>query len=460
MSDARLITRFAPSPTGELHLGNARTALFSALLARGRGGRFVLRIEDTDAARSDPAHEAALRADLRWLGLPWDGEVVRQSERTEIYRAAWTRLETGGQAYPCFCSAETLERARRAQLAAGHPPRYARTCLELAPAERRRRIEAGEPASLRFQVPAAQAVEFQDLVHGPHRASTDDLGDFVIRRASGAPSFLFANAVDDAHMRVTHVLRGDDHLSNTPRQLLLLAALGLEPPAYGHLALLVGRDGAPLSKRAGASSVRAYRESGYRPEALLNHLFRLGHSSPEQGVLEPAAMARAFDLRQLGRAPAHFDPEQLLAWQRAVVQALPVASFADWIGASLPPGLDASAREAFIAAIRPNVLFPSDVRRWADVVFGEAPVVPDSAKAALAGAGASFFRAAADAAATHGNDAAAIVAAVRAATGRKGPALYAPLRLALTGLEQGPELAPLLRAMPAAAVRARLERFA
>ncbi|HEY2275538.1 MAG TPA: glutamate--tRNA ligase family protein, partial [Steroidobacteraceae bacterium] len=240
------VTRFAPSPTGELHLGNARTALFNELLARHGGGRFILRIEDTDSERSLAAHTGALMADLKWLGLEWDAGPdredalgpYRQSERRALYAGYFAQLERRAAVYPCFCTPLELELARRAQLAAGRPPRYAGTCRDLSPDERARRSSEGLPATLRFRVPAGVRVEWLDLVHGPQSFATDDIGDFVVRRADGSAAFFFSNAVDDASMGVTLALRGEDHLTNTPRQLLILEALGLRAPAYGHVALL------------------------------------------------------------------------------------------------------------------------------------------------------------------------------------------------------------------------------
>src|SRR5215469_15038325 len=286
--DGRVVTRFAPSPTGELHVGNARTALFNLLLARHAEGRFLLRVEDTDSERSLDAHTQGLMADLRWLGIEWDAGPdredergpYRQSQRGALYAQDFATLERTGAVYPCFCTALELELARRAQLAAGRAP----------PAER---------------------IAFVDLVHGPQSFLSDDIGDFVVRRTDGTAAFFFSNAVDDARMGVTLVLRGEDHLTNTPRQLLILAALGLTAPGYGHVALLVGADGAPLSKRHGAVSVREYRERGYLPTAIVNHLFRLGHSSPVHGLLTLTEMAHAFDPAHLGRAPSRFDEQQL-----------------------------------------------------------------------------------------------------------------------------------------------------
>jgi glutamyl-tRNA synthetase len=452
------VTRFAPSPTGELHLGNARTALFNELLARRGRGAFLLRIEDTDAARSLPEHTAQLQEDLRWMGLAWDGEPLHQSQRSAIYNAQLARLESRGSAYPCFCGARELELARAARLASGLPPRYSGRCRNLPSEERRARLAAGESASLRFAVPDSGAVEFTDLVHGPRHFNCADIGDFVLRRADGSASFFFTNAVDDALSDVTHVLRGDDHLANTPRQLLILLALQLPAPQYGHLALITGDDGAPLSKRNGAVGLRALREQGILPEAIANHLFRLGHSTAVEGLLALEQMASAFDTAHLQRSPAHFQMSQLLGWQREAVHRLDPARASQWLGSRLPAALEDIQRERFIAAVLPNVVLPDDALPWVQVVFGPQPQLDEEAAAAVASADRKLFTSAA--AAAEGNDFSAISAAAKAATGLRGPALFKPLRAALTGRLSGPELGPLLRAMPDGTARQRLARFA
>jgi glutamyl-tRNA synthetase len=464
---ARGATRFAPSPTGELHLGNARTALFNYLLARHGAERFVLRIEDTDASRSRTEHTEGLLEDLRWLGLTWDAGPGRedalgpyyQSQRAALYAQRFVELERQGAVYPCFCSALELEAARHAQRAAGRAPRYPGTCRGLSEDERRRRLGAGQPATLRFRVPAGRRIEFTDLVHGAQSFLSDDIGDFVIRRADGSAAFFFSNAVDDAAMGITQVLRGEDHLTNTPRQLLILEALGLPAPRYGHISLILGPDGAPLSKRHGAASVRQFRERGYRPEAVVNYLFRLGHSSSEHELLALDALAGAFDPQHLGRAPAHFDEQQLTVWQKHAVHRLAPEAARDWLAARLPAGLELHTATAFCAAVLPNVVLPQDAQPWIDIVFGPAPGLAGEGADLVREAGGEFFAAAARAAAD-GGDFAAIAAAARAASGRKGAHLFRPLRFALTGLGHGPELGPLLHVMPAGEAARRLARFA
>lgn len=464
MTGSRLCTRFAPSPTGELHVGNVRTALFNWLLARRHGGRFILRIEDTDAARGSETHIDALLAELRWLGLNWDegpdvdgpAAPYRQSHRAALYARYFTALETQDHAYPCFCDEEVLAAARRARLAAGRPPRYPGTCARLSRAEANRRLAAGERAALRFRVPAGEMVVFEDLIKGEQRFASDDIGDFIIRRMDGTPAFFFSNAVDDALMGVTHALRGEDHLANTPRQILLLRALGLAAPRYGHLPLVLGSDDDKLSKRSGSGSLRALREAGYLPQALVNYLARLGHRYPDDGWRDLDALARDFELARVGRAPAHFDGTQLDHWQREAVARLDDAAFAAWAKDAVGNRFDAARSAAFHAAVRPNVLFPRDVARWAEIV-DVAPVRDDAqARAAIRAAGEAFFRAAAEGVTAHGADWERLVAYLRETTGVRGGALFRPLRAALTGLLAGPELPALLALIGAPAAR---ERF-
>ncbi len=462
MNNAAVVTRFAPSPTGELHLGNVRTALFSMLLARRTGGRFVLRVEDTDLLRTTATHVLALERDLAWLGLQWDEgpgrEGVhgpyRQSERGSIYAPLLTRLEQQDRAYPCFCSSAELELSRRAQLAAGRPPRYAGTCAALAPAQRAARRAAGDRPTLRFRVPADRQLQFDDLVHGPQRVDCSHIGDFVIRRDDGTPPFFFANAVDDSLMQVTHVLRGEDHLANTPRQLLVLESLELRAPQYGHLPLLTGADGAPLSKRNGAQSVRELRATGYSASAICNLLFRLGHASGENSSLTLEQMSAHFDLHRLQRASAHFDPVQLRHWQGLWSRSLTMPEAVAWLDPYLPASATPARRLACVSALLPNIVAAGDITEWLPVVFGGPLTFASDASAAIAAAGTQFFLAAAAAVGEEPE-----LAKLRAATGLKGAAFFAPLRAALTGRLHGPELAPLLKAMTAPLVRERLTHW-
>ncbi|MCP5197480.1 MAG: glutamate--tRNA ligase [Gammaproteobacteria bacterium] len=461
-------TRFAPSPTGYLHLGNVRTALFNALLAQRWGGQFVLRIEDTDQERSRSEYVAALLDHLHWLGLDWqEGPEVSgphapyaQSERTALYAEYYQRLDIAGLVYPCFCTPAELALSRKAQRAAGQPPRYAGTCARLNEAERQARRERGMQPTLRFRVPAGRVIEFTDLVRGPQRFASDDIGDFVIRRADGGPQFFFVNAVDDALMGITHVLRGEDHLTNTPRQLLLLEALELPIPEYGHMSLIVGSAGGPLSKREGDLSIRELRATGYLPEALLNYLARLGHRYEHDGWMEPAELATGFTVEHLGKAPARYDEAQLLHWQAETVRHAEPERLWAWMGSAVHARVPPACRGDFIAAVRPNMRFPADAAFWAECLFGAALTFNGDSKALIAAAGSAFFTHALAAYVEHGAAYQPLVDALKQRTGVKGKHLFMPLRAALTGETHGPELAQILALLPPEIARRRLEAAA
>lgn len=465
MPSTPLVTRFAPSPTGHLHLGNARTALLNYLAADHSSGRFILRIEDTDEARSSEALMHELFEDLRWMGLQWDeGPDVggphapyQQQQRREIYEEWLGKLDAAGLTYPCFCTPAELNIARKQQLAAGKPPRYPGTCRVLTEVQRADRRVNVKAAALRFRVPLGQIVSFTDLVHGEQRFATDDIGDFIIRRADGSTAFFFSNAIDDALMGVTLVLRGDDHLTNTPRQLLILQALNLTAPDYAHVALLLGMDGAPLSKRHGDLSLRDLRQRGFLPGALRNHLVRLGHTCVTDGWLDDAAMRAEFDLTRLGRAAAKFDETQLRHWQKEAVAHLSAEEFQRWIADQLPAGMDASKVAVFCEAVRHNVELPRDAKYWGDVVFGNLPEFAPEAITAIREAGEPFFAAALEVFATSGLEFRQAAKQIGQQTGRKGPGLFMPLRAAFTAVTHGPELGPLLALIPHDEVRARLE---
>ncbi len=460
INESPVITRFAPSPTGALHLGNARTALFSHLWARKTGGKFILRIEDTDSTRSQDRFRDQLMSDLRWLGLDWDeGPDVGgpsgpylQAERGEFYRDLYAHLLARGQAYPCYCSAQELELSRKLQRMSGKPPRYAGTCRELTAAQRAEREARGSKPTLRFAVPVDRQIEFDDAVHGPQRFASNDIGDFIIRREDGTPAFFFCNAVDDSAMGVTQVLRGDDHLTNTPRQLMLLDALGMRSPAYGHLGLLVGEDGAPLSKRHGSTSVHEFRERGFLSIAVLNQLFRLGHAGDMDGWLPAAEMPRHFRPQHLGRAPARFEVSQLMHWQKESLERLSAAEIRAWLAA------DDSTE--FIDLVRHNVSLPADAVVWRRVLNGELEPLGEEEQRIVAAAGAGFFSAALEANARSDGDLKMLTQRLKEQTGRKGPELFMPLRVALTGRAHGPELAQLLKLIPQELVRRRLEMHA
>lgn len=322
--------RFAPSPTGLLHVGNARTALFNFLFARQSSGVFILRLEDTDRERSTTEFEKAILEDLHWLGLEWDegpgkpGEFgpYRQSERLDLYRRYAAELVEKGLAYRCYCTNEELEEKRKRFLARGIPPLYDGRCRRLKPEEEKSFIESGRSPSLRFRV-EARSVEFDDLVRGRMSFDGRRIGDFVILRSDGTAAYNFAAVVDDSLMKITHVIRGEDHLANTARQLLLYQALGFRSPLFAHLSLIMGPDRAPLSKRHGATAVPSFREEGYLPEAMTNYLALLGWSSKSgQEIFSLDELIGDFSLERLSRSPAIFDREKLKWVNRAHLKSL------------------------------------------------------------------------------------------------------------------------------------------
>jgi glutamyl-tRNA synthetase len=464
MPEIAHVTRFAPSPTGSLHLGNARTALFSWLAARASGGRFVLRVEDTDAERSQEALLERQLAELRWLGLTWDeGPDVggphgpyRQSQRAQIHAKSLETLAARGQTYPCFCTPAELEFSRKAQLAAGRPPRYARTCAHLGGDEVQRRIDAGQRPAIRFRVPDRRVIEFTDLVHGPQRFLSDDIGDFVIRRADGSVSFFLGNALDDSAMGITLVVRGDDHLANTPRQLLILEALGMRRPSYAHLPLVLAADGRPLSKREGAASLTDLHAQGFLPGAVRNYLARLGHACGTDAWLDADALPRHFDITRTSHSAARFDEAQLRHWQREAVMHASDEEIEGWLGARLDSVGQGQARHAFVAAVRGNVLLPADVEQIVAVVSRDDVPPSADATAQIAEAGADYFERASALFDAFAGDFKGWTRALAQATGRKGAQLFMPLRSALTGMTHGPELASLVALMGPVRAKRRL----
>ena len=457
--------RFAPSPTGQLHVGNARTALFNWLLARGAGGTFILRIEDTDVERSTRESESAIVRDLRWLGLDWDeGPDIggahgpyRQSERLHLYQSYATELLSAGAAYHCFCSTAQLDAERQDALANGRPARYAGTCRKLSSAQAAARIAAGERPAIRFRVPEERDVVFTDAVRGDVRFQTDVIGDPVIVRADGTPAYNFAVVVDDALMEVTHVVRGEDHISNTPRQILLYEALGFAPPTFAHLSLVMGPDHSPLSKRHGATSVAEFRGKGYLPEALVNYLALIGWSPGGGDELLPIdELARRFSLEAVGHSAGVFDEEKL-AWAnrhylkiadptRLAELALPYFNETGTAMSPDPQGL------AFLASA--IGMASASVDRLSQVPPRMAPLFDYDAAAALAhqplleemrgeGARAVVGALAEELAAAPRLDREKfreIANRVKVRTSQKGKALFHPIRVVLTGRAEGAEL--------------------
>lgn len=307
----RIRVRFAPSPTGYLHIGGARTALFNWLFARHYGGTFILRIEDTDRSRSTGEFIEAIIEGMQWLGLHWDEGPFRQTDRLDIYRKNVEKLLNEGRAYYCYCSAEELEKRRREALAKGIPPRYDGRCRNIEGGERRDERRGKKPA-VRFKMPQEGEVIVDDLIRGRIVFENAQLDDLIIMRSDGTPTYNFVVVVDDIDMKITHVIRGDDHLNNTPKQIHIYRAFNVEPPFFAHLPMILGPDKARLSKRHGATSVNTYREEGYLPDALINYLARLGWSYGDQEVFSRDELIEKFSLENVGSSPAVFNPEKLL----------------------------------------------------------------------------------------------------------------------------------------------------
>jgi nondiscriminating glutamyl-tRNA synthetase len=446
-------TRFAPSPTGLIHIGNARTALFNALYAYK--SLFLLRIEDTDLERSKDIYIEQLMQDLKSLGLLWQQQ-EKQSDRFDIYAEYYQQLEEQGVVYPCFCTPEELALSRKLQRASGKAPRYAGTCAHLSEAERAAKLEKGLKPTLRFRVPRGENVEFIDLVRDKQQFATDDLGDFIIRRADGTPAFFFCNAVDDALMEVTHVFRGEDHLTNTPRQILILQALNLPIPQYGHISLILGNDGLPLSKRNGSQNIQGLINDGWLPIAIVNYLARLGHTYADDNLLSLEQLAEKFSIEHLGRAPARFDAQQLKHWQQcAIIQASAEELWA-WMGEEVHNIVPETAREEFINTIRPNINFPKQAVEWAKILFTDELVRQEEAQSVIDNTDKEFFNHAIAALEASQGDYKALIKQLKETSGAKGKKLFMPLRAALTGATHGPEMANLLALMGIERARMRL----
>lgn len=458
-------TRFCPSPTGYIHLGNVRTALFSALLAQKNKGTFLLRIEDTDKERSSDTYTEALIRDLKWLGLFWqegvdakgDAGPYYQSQRQAIYDKYYKQLIDLKQAYPCFCTEDQLMLQRKLQQQAGKPPRYAGTCRKLTEKEIVEKLAAGQQATLRFHIPDDKVITFHDMVRGEQRYFGHDLGDFIIRRTDGTAPFMYCNAIDDALMGVTHVLRGEDHLTNTPRQLMILDALQLQKPTYGHIALIVGNDGSPLSKRHGSFSVQALNEMGYLPLAILNYLARLGHYYGHDNYLALTQLAEQFNVEALVKSPAKFNPQQLLYWQTTALQHLKEDEFKTWVGEDIL-SLIPQDKPEFLPAIKMNVTFPVDVKNWIKALFMPLESWSDEALQIIHAAGRDYFIECLKAVETQGVDAKKITQHLKDQLALSGKALFMPLRVVLTLHAHGPDLSLLLSLMSKNEVIRRLKK--
>ncbi|MBU3077015.1 glutamate--tRNA ligase [Sphingomonas quercus] len=423
-------TRFAPSPTGLLHVGNLRTALHNWLFARAAGGRFLLRLDDTDRARSTVEFADAIRADLGWMGLDWDGE-TRQSDRGALYEARFEELRAAGRIYPAYEDGRELDLKRKVLLGRGLPPVYDRAALRLTDAERADLEARGVRPHWRFKLDHDEPMAWDDLVRGPQSFDPRTQSDPVVRRADGSWLYMLPSVIDDIDMGVSHVVRGEDHVTNTAIQLQMFSALGGTAPRFAHEALLTGAEG-KLSKRLGSLGVAHFREAGIEPEAIASLLARIGTSDPVVPTLDRAALAAGLDFARFGRAPARFDEAELAAVNARIVHQLAYEA----VARRLPPGMDQAAWEA----IRPNLATVAEAADWWQVVQGPVPSAVDEADRAF------LAEAAATAAAINwsADPWHALTNALKGATDRKGKALFLPLRLALTGRAHGPDMAALL----------------
>ncbi|WP_282008815.1 glutamate--tRNA ligase [Brevundimonas aveniformis] len=428
--------RFAPSPTGRLHVGNVRTALVNWLFARKHGGVFVLRIDDTDLERSTIENEEAIETDLTWLGLPW-GERYNQSKRFDSYERAAATLKAAGRLYPCYETQEELDRRRKVQLSRGQPPIYDRAALDLTDEDKAKLEAEGRKPHWRFKLEGKRVV-WEDLVRGHCEVDTASLSDPVLIREDGLFLYTLPSVVDDIEMAITHVVRGEDHVTNSGAQIEIFEALGATPPTFAHMSLLIGADGQALSKRLGSLSVGQMRDEGYEPIAITSHLGRIGTSDPVELVGSLDELAGGFAFEKLGRAPARYDTADLDRLNAQAVHALDYAAAQPRLAT-----LGADLGEAFWLAVRENLNRFDDARGWAETLTGtvEGPRLDEAFKAAAIVAFEEVVPAGSE---PDTQSWSAFTNAVKEATGAKGGALFKPLRQALTGRDAGPDMAALL----------------
>ena len=427
--------RFAPSPTGKLHVGNVRTALVNWLFAKGQGGQFVLRIDDTDLARSTAEYERGIEQDLTWLGLVWD-ERHNQSQRFDRYREAAERLKAAGRLYPCYETAEELDRRRKVQLSRGQPPIYDRAALQLTQVQRDAYEAEGRRPHWRFKLDGRR-VHWVDLARGSAEVDTASMSDPVLIREDGLFLYTLPSVVDDLDMGITHVIRGEDHVTNTGAQIEIfeaLIALGWTGtlPGFAHMPLLVGADGQALSKRLGSLSISEMREQGYEPIAITSHLGKIGTSDALEIAPSMAELGAGFSFDKMGRSPARYDTADLDRLNAQALHAMDYDSAKDRLSAA---GCDLG--EEFWTAVRPNLERFSDVEALARIVNG--PVTPVISDPEFARAAAETLPETID-----GGSWSAWTGEIKARTGAKGKALFMPLRQALTGQDHGPDMAALI----------------
>jgi nondiscriminating glutamyl-tRNA synthetase len=455
--------RFAPAPTGLLHIGNARTALFNFLFAKRNQGRFVLRIEDTDLERSNDTSIGRILEDLEWLGISWDegpdrdGPVgpYRQSQRMAIYRELADRLSQEGKSYKCFCSEERLETLRKEQLSKGKMPRYDGRCRSLSSEEIAKMEASGLHPVLRFHVGRGQIL-FDDLIHGKMNFDSAGIGDFIIVRSDGMASYNFACVIDDHSMRITHVIRGEDHLSNTPRQILLYQALSWQPPLFAHHPLILGPDRSPLSKRHGATAVSQYREEGFLPEALENYLILLGWTPPSgREMLSFERMAEEFSIHDVSKSAPVFDRKKLEWLNSVYIREREEGPLAEILIPYLQKAgirteqIDRQWVNQVLGVLKENIVVLSQVEEYLGIFFDEKFFFEEGTKTLLRDPGnretlSSVLGVVEAWPEFTSGEQTSLLSQLEKKTGRKGKSLYAPLRAAVTGKTKGPELARTL----------------
>ena len=428
------IVRFAPSPTGRLHVGNVRTALINWLFAKGQQGKFILRIDDTDTERSTQEYEDGIRTDLAWLGLTWD-DSFSQSDRFAEYDAAADKLREMGLLYPCYETADELDRKRKIALSRGRPPVYDRAALALSDDDKAKLEAEGRSPHWRFKL-SGERIEWNDLVRGPQSIDTSSLSDPILIREDGSYLYTLPSVVDDIEAKITHVVRGEDHVTNSGAQIEIFKALGGTAPDMAHTPLLIGADGQGLSKRLGSLSMGELRAQGYEPMAVCSLLAKIGTSDNVEARESLDQLVTEFDFGKIGRAPARFDEAELLSLNAAILHGLPFEAVKDRLAAVDPRAAD----ETFWSVVRENCSLLPEVTGWVETVFGDVTSLVDAEDKDFIATAAKLL----PEGELTGDSWSAWANAVKAETGRKGRGLFMPLRKALTGQEHGPDMSALL----------------
>ncbi|MCM3479072.1 glutamate--tRNA ligase [Caldibacillus thermoamylovorans] len=482
MSDIRV--RYAPSPTGHLHIGNARTALFNYLFARNQKGQFIIRIEDTDQKRNIVGGEESQLKYLKWLGMDWDESVdvggeygpYRQSERLDIYKKYYEDLLEKGLAYKCYCTEEELEKEREEQIARGEAPRYSGKCRHLTKEDQARLEAEGRKPSIRFRVPEGKVYRFNDIVKGEVSFASEDIGDFVIVKKDGMPLYNFAVAIDDHLMKISHVLRGDDHISNTPKQLMIYEAFGWEPPTFGHMTLIVNENHKKLSKRDESiiQFIEQYEALGYLPEALFNFIALLGWSPVgEEEIFSKEELIEIFDPARLSKSPAVFDRQKLIWMNNQYMKKLPVEKV---VQLALPHLVNAGRVpenpspeqlemvNKLVALYQEQMSYGAEIVSLSELFFKEEISYDETGKAILSEEQVpevlrAFLQELEDLEPFEAAEIKAAIKRVQKATGQKGKKLFMPIRVAVTGQEHGPELPNTIELLGKETVKKRIHNI-